>query len=102
MRWQRDLQSNDVFQVHSEHAQPVLQSIAGDAAEGNELMNAWAQASCSEVIVEIVWNKIRGRTAVQSFRPLGCLGEGKTPKREDGSDPLPDFRVGLRFLPAAN
>ena len=34
---------HDVFDVRPEHAHPIRQSIAGDATQGNELVNAWAE-----------------------------------------------------------
>ena len=102
VRWKLDLEADDVFDIRPKHAHPIRQSIARDAAQGNELVNAWTEVPLSEVIVEIVGNKIWRRTAVQHLRPLTYMGEGKASKREDGSDTLPDIRVGLRFLPVAS
>ena len=40
-------------------SQQVRQSIPGDAAQRNELVNIWGEVFCAKIIVEIVGNKVR-------------------------------------------
>ena len=92
-----------MFSISTEHAYPARQSIAGNAAEGKELINAGAERSTPEVGVEIVWKEIQGRTAVLSLRPLRYLVKSHQVRSlsEDRLDPFCKVRSKLQLLPAA-
>src|ERR1700678_438586 len=89
------------LEIGPEHAYPVRQSIAGNVAEGKKLMDARAERSTTEVEVEIVWKKIRRRTAVQLLRPLRYLVQSEALESKDRLDLLCKVRSEFRHLPAA-
>jgi hypothetical protein len=61
-----------LFQVASEHRQPIVQAIVGDVAKCEYLVNRGNQRGIGEVVIQIVRDIKPGGTA-EDF--CGLLGE---------------------------
>jgi len=59
--------TGNVFEVTSQHAQPIREPVAGDLAECKHLMKAWTEGSQPELMVKSVGKEV-GRRTTESRR----------------------------------
>src|SRR6266481_7172543 len=87
VRTKKDLKSGNLLNLEPEGMQPIIQPIARNTAQGRHLIDARAECSLPEIVVEIVREKVRRGTSVQAFGLLRYLVESETLARQDSLEP---------------
>jgi hypothetical protein len=77
-RWKNCLEPGNIVENHAKYGQPVDETIAGQAAQCEQLMNAGAKTPVLYRVVKIGWNVEPIIIGKQTTRPACNFGEGQS------------------------
>ena len=77
-RWKNCLEPGNIVENHAKQGQPVDETIAGQAAQYEQLLDAGAKTPVLKSVVEIGWNVEAIVIGKQTARPSCYFGNGQS------------------------